>query len=66
MYQKCPICNGTGKQQNFDQTSKFSHCGTCAGTGIISSLTGLPPNYENVSMSTADISIDLTKYLPKT
>jgi len=44
MFQKCPICNGTGKQENFDTTSKYSICKTCLGTGIISQLTGLPPN----------------------
>lgn len=49
MWQKCPICNGTGKQENFDTTSNFSHCKTCSGKGIISELTGLPPDYSNIS-----------------
>lgn len=36
MYQKCPICEGKGTQEE-------KPCSTCNGTKIISSLTGLPP-----------------------
>lgn len=44
MFEKCPICNGTGKILNIDTTSKYHVCKTCSGTGIISQLTGLPPS----------------------
>ena len=42
MYQKCPICNGTGKDPS--QFAKVtSPCTVCKGAKIISELTGLPP-----------------------
>lgn len=47
MWQKCPICNGTGKQENFDTPNKYSTCKTCLGTGIINTLTGKPPIKDN-------------------
>lgn len=37
-WQKCPVCNGTGK--NF-----ISNCPTCNGHRIISEVTGLPPAF---------------------
>ena len=41
MYQKCPICNGTGVlTKDYSENS----CKTCNGKGIISEITGLPPN----------------------
>ena len=46
MWQKCPICNGTGRTHNTLSSSSFDICSTCNGTKIISELTGLPPNYE--------------------
>ena len=41
MWQKCCICNGTGLilKDYFE-----NNCKTCDGKGIISELTGLPPN----------------------
>jgi Zn-finger nucleic acid-binding protein len=44
MWQKCPICNGTGKTQNTSSSSSFDICSTCNGAKIISELTGLPPS----------------------
>ena len=47
MWQKCPICNGTGKV--FDENASPSiyspkkSCNVCNSKGIISTLTGLPP-----------------------
>ena len=46
MWQKCPICNGTGKTHNTLSSSSFDICSTCNGAKIISELNGLPPNYE--------------------
>jgi DnaJ-class molecular chaperone len=44
MYQKCPICEGARKVFTQETlTTNQIKCGTCNGTGIISSLTGLPP-----------------------
>lgn len=45
MWQKCPICDGTGKTYNLSSLS-FKICSVCNGAKIISELTGLPPNYE--------------------
>lgn len=36
-YQKCPICNGTGKSES------GSKCETCNGKKIINTITGEPP-----------------------
>ena len=46
MWQKCPICNGTGRTHNTLSSSSFDICSTCNGSKIISELNGLPPNYE--------------------
>ena len=39
MWQKCPICNGTGKDPQYLD----KYCTVCQGARIISELTGLPP-----------------------
>ena len=39
MWQKCPICNGTGR----DSFYQDKYCTTCNGYKIINELTGLPP-----------------------
>lgn len=44
MWQKCPVCNGSGKTYNTTLSSTYSICTTCNGTKIISEITGLPPN----------------------
>lgn len=41
MWQKCPICNGSGVNPNY--LSNQYQCKTCKGEGIISEVTGLPP-----------------------
>jgi len=43
-FQKCPVCNGTGKQINTINSSTYIQCKVCKGHGIIDELTGLPPN----------------------
>ena len=39
MWQKCPICNGTGKDLQYLDKD----CTVCNGFKIINELTGLPP-----------------------
>lgn len=39
MYQKCPVCNGTGIGNG-----KVGYCTTCNGSKIINTITGLPPD----------------------
>ena len=41
MWQKCPICNGTG--ESVDSLLSFKKCSTCKGAKIIHTITGLPP-----------------------
>lgn len=49
-YQKCPVCSGTGKLLTYPSaepksiTPLVEICHACAGNGIISELTGLPPS----------------------
>lgn len=46
-WQKCPVCNGTGRNYNgLPVASTAPFCLTCNGHGIISELTGKPPAYE--------------------
>ncbi len=45
MWQKCPICNGSGL--NYQETSiKNCPCSVCNGSKIISELTGKPPKHD--------------------
>ena len=44
MWQKCPVCNGTGKSADFVTTSStIPVCDVCNGKKIISQVNGLPP-----------------------
>jgi hypothetical protein len=43
-FQKCPICNGTGKLSDTLSSSSYRVCDTCNGKKIINDFTGLPPN----------------------
>ena len=49
MYQKCPICNGTGIDRVAAYISKDPKCPTCKGKRIINKLTGNPPNQVNTT-----------------
>lgn len=52
MYQKCPICNGSGKTHDTLSSSSFSVCTTCNGAKIISMVNGLPPSQQTTSNNT--------------
>ena len=57
-FQKCPVCNGTGKLINTLSSSTYKICDTCNGEKIISELTGLPPKdkqYYNDEWNQGDI-----------
>lgn len=49
-WQKCPICDGTGKGWvswgliKGEYGPKYDPCKTCLGHGIINKLTGKPPS----------------------
>lgn len=46
-WQLCPKCNGEGQIDNLGiSSSLFRQCPLCKGAMIISTLTGLPPDYE--------------------
>ena len=51
MFQKCPVCNGTG---NINTIGIYQKCDVCNGRKIISEITGLPPSppqSENLSVA---------------
>ena len=52
MWQKCPICNGTGVV-----TKDYSknNCRICNSKGIISQITGLPPNRVEIQPISKDL-----------
>ena len=43
MWQKCPICNGTGVVSGSMTMNSSSVCKVCNGKVIINKITGLPP-----------------------
>ena len=43
-YQKCPLCDGVGAQPSLSTSVLTVPCRVCQGAGIISALTGLPPD----------------------
>ena len=52
MWEKCPICNGTGSDPNyFIINNNTLKCPTCKGKRIISSLTGKPPIDDTIETS---------------
>jgi len=43
-WQKCPVCNGTGRTNDLPIASLSGNkCRVCDGRGIINTLTGNPP-----------------------
>ena len=45
MWQKCPICKGTGSTLGVTPNAFSSSCPTCNGARVISEITGLPPKH---------------------
>lgn len=43
MWQKCPVCNGTGRGFDPHDGNTSCDCKVCNGRGIINQLTGNPP-----------------------
>jgi hypothetical protein len=43
MWQKCPICEGSGINPEIIGTSLTTICSVCNGKKIISTVNGLPP-----------------------
>lgn len=56
MWQKCPICNGTGNHNQPYANATSGICKVCGGKGIISELTGLPPKGVDVPKDSQEIS----------
>ena len=55
MYQKYPICNGSGNTYSNYSLNTSASCKTCNGKGIISEVTGLPPksNHTYITRTTS-------------
>ena len=48
MWQKCPICNGTGVSPMSGTYTSIPTCPTCQGARIISEINGLPPSSTSI------------------
>lgn len=47
-FQKCPVCNGTGKHSEFGLTD--ATCPVCEGKRIINEMTGRPPKDSKITI----------------
>ena len=57
MWQKCPICKGTGLDPNcFIINNNPPKCPVCKGKRIINSLTGKPPVDDTIETETLNIN----------
>lgn len=67
MWQKCPICNGSGIAQlenGYTQYNDYTvtpKCNVCNGMKIISEVNGLPPNWRPSEESKHSVE-ELKKY----
>jgi len=52
MWQKCPICEGTGRNSAPLSDSSYHICSVCEGRKIINVETGLPPKTNNNEIDT--------------
>jgi hypothetical protein len=46
MFQKCPICQGSGIEHQPVSSGTDKPCPVCGGMKIISELTGKPPKHD--------------------
>lgn len=46
MWEKCPVCNGSGFDNTRSATSSTEKCPVCNGRRIINDLTGKPPKHD--------------------
>lgn len=53
MWQKCPICEGTGKDSN---NLECGICKVCLGKGIISTLSGTPPEIKENKVNESNLN----------
>lgn len=59
-FQKCPVCQGTGKS-----TTEFGNtCHVCNGHGIIDEFTGSPPPDLKPVIDRTDIPFNICKLCP--
>ena len=57
MWQKCPICKGTGQDESWlVHNGTKSECPTCNGKRIINTLTGNPPVDDRVEKLPSNIN----------
>ena len=58
MWQKCPICNGTGKTgEKLGYYSIKPNCSVCQGTKIISEVSGFPPTFVPAEDFTSNVNV---------
>ena len=55
MWQKYPICLGTGVDNNIIIFNKVIKCVTCDGKKIINTITGNPPNINEKGSTHSDV-----------
>lgn len=61
-YQKCPVCDGSGKIINNESTAMYDICPVCKGACIIDEQFGTPPK----TFTTTELKIDndnINKYI---
>ena len=51
MWQKCPICSGTGIDKSNVTFNKKNKCPTCDGKKVINIITGNSPNIYEKNIS---------------
>jgi RecJ-like exonuclease len=62
MWQKCPLCNGSGVYGA--ACSIMPSCPTCRGQRIISEITGLPPRASEVRFSSTTTNVKSSPLIP--
>ena len=55
MWQKCPICLGTGIDKSNVTFNKKNKCPTCDGKKVINTITGNPSNINENGTTHSDV-----------